>query len=653
MGLLDNNNVYTTPKTGLEGSRFKLLVSNDSVDIWECTENTLRVTFRDIFVWSDNYKLYMVKGKITDIPTEIEVNTTNFPNLRLYNGSTPSIQKVIACPVTFTYSNYQKWNHISDVNGLSCRICVIFSNGQVYHNYPACMDDCDFYNRVWAVNGQTKIEDLFTKFDESVIWDLPNRKHPVKTTTGDDATLIATGKYYYNPALPDNNYEMHPALNSANGYGNTIGFPATNSVNPISTGANIGLRSRFWMPDRDNVECNSFIYMGGYVADNLFTMIGTYKGNMRTNPARICVFGSQDGGRSWYTIYEFAGKDRLKVGQSYSAADGTIGINLAQTGSVSDGVYKVKRRTIVVPTSSDKEPSTIFEYDNELNISSIVGTSSAITVTTASNHGMNNGDVVVIDYQDNVTANNRAFDWMVNSSADTTTGGNGIMFKVNNVSDTSFTLTMYIWNPNSGLPTRHIHAMNRCKDGVSISCGEAYPSGGWIIYNSIILADAFAEYNVASSSDNKFVRLNSTSHSFQRPLGTIIQQEGLDTYCYIGSDNEYTAMNDVEMPEGRTETFKHNSCGVWKVKVDGIDSQKDNGLIKYNARQTCFGFQEIGGAFVFTGQFGAFGISYDKGESWMTNQLPSENNGQDIANFSGMSYDRKFSINNILVQLKK
>lgn len=652
MGLLDNNKIITTPRTGLEGSDFKLLVSNEAVDIWKWSktdsQKNLRVTFRDIFVWSDNDALYLVKGKITDTPTKIDVNSTNFPNLRQSGGNNPTIEKVIVCPCDFCYAGNREYGNISSINGKDCRVCVIFSNGQIYHNYPSCNNNYDFYNPVWATNGGVRVETLFTKFDESVVWDLPNRKAPAT-----DADLIATGAYYYNPALPANNYEMHPAISASNGYGNTIGFPSTNNVNPISNGEDIGLRSRFWMINRDNDNCNSFCYMGGYIADNLFTMIGTYRSNQGTNPARICVFGTQDGGRSWYCMYEFAGKDRLKVGTTYTAADGTIGIPVAQEGSVSSGIYKIKRRTIVVPNSSDKEPSTLFEYDKELNISSIAGTSSAITVTTESAHGLSNGDTIIIDFQNNISANGRAFDWMVNSSADATTGGNGIMFKVSNASGTTFTLTMYVWNPYSGLPIRHIHALNKCKDGVSVSCGEKYPHGGWILYDAIREADAFAHYNVAKQSTNIFTRLTSTADSFQRPLGVILQQEGLDTYCYIGVDNESTPMNDVEMPEGRTDSFKHNSCGVWKVKLDGIDSQKDNGLMKYNARQTCFGLQEIGSAFVFTGQFGAFGISYDNGESWLSAQLPPDNSGQDLANFSGMSYDRKFSINNILVQLKK
>lgn len=654
MGLLDNNKVLTTPKTGLEGSPFNLLVSNDKVDVWEWkgAPKILYVTFRDIYVWGSGNKVYLVKGKITDEPIVVSVNATNFPGLRIINNVLPTIEKIIACPTTFTYSNGSKYGHVSAITGLDCRICVIFNNGQIFHNYPSCQDDCDFYNKTWAVLDTVKVEDMFSKFSESVAWDLPDRKHPVKTKTGTDATLLATGVYYYNPSLPDNCYEMHPALNADNGYGNTVGFAATNNVNNISNGENIGLRPRFWRPNMDNPNCNSFCYMGGYVADNLFTMIGTYRSNVGNNPCRICVFGSQDGGRSWYNMYEFGDTGRNKQGEIYRATNGTIGITISQEGNASSGLYNVKRRTIVVPSVSDKEPSTLFEYDNALNISFIVGTSSAITVTTASAHGLSNGDTIVIGLQDGVSLNDRTFDWMVNSGANETSGGNGILFKVKNVTSTTFELTMYIWNPHTNLPIRHIHALNKCKDGVSVSCGEGYPQG-WILYCAITAADAYAEYNVAKMSMNVFVRLTSTKDSLQRPLGTIVQQEGKETYCYVASDNEYTEMNEVEMPEGRTQSFKHNSCGIWKVKVSEIDSHKDNALLVYNARQTAFGFQQMGKAFVYTGQFGALAISFDNGVSWTVVQLPPEHNGQGLANFSGLTFDNKFSINNVLVQLKE
>lgn len=647
MGLLDNNNVLTTPRTGLEGTDFKLLASTKKYRVFRWVNESrpaLNVTFKDVFVWSGNGKIYLVKGKITDSPTEIEVNGTNFPGLR----GTPSVSRVIAVPCTFV-TGASRYGNVSSITASNVRICVIFSNGQIYNNYPACFDDHDFYSASYATwSPKVPVEDMFTKFEESAVWDLPNRKHPVKTTSGDDAALIATGMYYYNPALPDNAYEIHPAINTANGYGNS-GFGATNEVNPISTGENIGKRARFWRTNPDNANANSFSYMGGYVADNLFTMVGTYQTNTGSSPCRICVFGTQDG-RNWYNMYEFAGRDTIHFGTDWTNAS-HIGLAIAQTGSAGSGIYNIKKRVLVVPAASNKEPSVKFEYGSVLNVTGISGDENGITFTTASAHGLVNGDCIVVNFQSGQSANGRAFDWMVNPSADGESGGNGILFKVTDITTNTFKVTMYIWNPDNNLPVRHIHAINRCKDGVSVSTGENYPAAGWILYDSIIPADAFGGYNVASITQNSFLRLNSARGCYHRSLGTIIRQEADGTYCYISMDEAGIPTADVPLAEGRTDVLKHNSTGVYKVKIDGIDSLADNGVLLYQGKETAFGFQEMLGVFVYTGQFGDLALSFDNGVSWIECTMPPENSGQALAHFSGVTYDRMFSINNVLIQL--
>lgn len=656
MGLLDNRNLLVSPKTGFEGSKFKQVESNNDYDvfIWdkESSGMTLRLTYRDIFAWSNDNALYIVyKGEITDTPTEIVVNDTNFPNLRKNTTTNkfPVIERVIACPCYFaTSNNNTRYGSQTYFGGSECRVCVIFNNGQIYHNFPSHYNEYDFYNIYTAKEGSTTlVSSLYKKFDESVIWDIKGRKNPTN-----NAELVATGAYYYNPALPSSCYEFHPAISQANGYGNTVGFPATNNVNNASDGIDIGLRARFFMPDYDDANCNSFSYMGGYVCRNNFTMIGTYRDN-GTKAARICVFGTQDGGRSWYNMYEFAAQDRLKVGSEYVAPSGWNGIPLAQTGTESNAsLYKVTRRALIVPTETQKEPNELFEFANEVTIKSIVGTSDSITFTTATAHGLGNGDAVVIGLQQGVSTNNRTFDWMVNNTASSTSGGNGVLFKVYDCTATTFKVKLYAHNPHSNIPIRHIHALNLCKDGVSVSGGENYPTGGWILYLPIRFADGFSHWNVADAETNRFLRLNSTKDSFARPLGMILQQECDKTYCYIGNDHATIPNREATMPEGRTDTFEHNSTGVWKVELEGIDSLANNGKILLNTYQVCYGFQQMLNALVFVGEFGELSISKDLGDTWTSMVLPYGNWAQNSAHFSGPTYQRQFSMDNVVVQLK-
>lgn len=659
MGLLDNNRVLTTPRTGLEGSDFKMLSSNDAFDVWKWdstyqgVKKYFDVAFRDVFAWHTSRVVFLVKGNITDSPTLIVTNETTFPGLRKdADNSYPNIVKIIAAPCTFIYGNTSnRYGNITNLTGDDCRLCVIFSNGQIYHNYPSCNDTYDFYSPTLAKQGSTTtVDEMFFKFAESVVWDLPTRKHPVKTQTGDDATLIATGCYYYNPALPDNNYEAHPALNQANGYGNTVGFAATNTVNPASDGTTVSERPRFWFTNRDDYYANPFRYLGGYVTENYYTMIGSYQGNEGSvSPSRICLFGTQDGGRSWYALYELgAHTQRAKHGNSYYAASNFPGVPLAQVGTAGDNIYSVKRRTVIMPSTDDKEPSTLFEYDTPVNVASIVGDADSIVFTTASAHGLSNGDVVVVDFQQGVSANDRDFDWMVNSNADGTSGGNGILMKVVSVTSTTFVATLYLSNPDNNITARHIHCLNKCKDGVAIGCGEEYfDKGGWVLY---LFMRNMKRTNIAGSLD--ILRLTSTIDSIQRPLGVIIQQEGDETYCYFASDTANILMTDTTMPSGRTDKFNHSSTGVWKMKLSEVDEFVEKAQMKLNCNQVCFGFQKFGNAFVYCGEDGLIAVSYDNCESWTECRVPGPC-AYYISHFCGVTYDGKICIDDFLLQLKK
>lgn len=644
MGLLDNNRVFTQDFTGLENSNFQPLFSNKDFKVWKWKNDGerqhLKLTYRDIAAWVGDNRLFLVKGALTDAPNVIEVNENNFLGLRKNSltGEYPKITKIIACPFAAhskqhgnSYNNGEK-----DLQGDMCRVCVIFDNGQIYHNYPSVYDDYDFYNSTWLTESATiKTEEMFLKFAESVVWDLEGRINPTK-----NVELVNTGLYYYNPALPDRCYEMHPSINASNGFGNNKGF-----------GATLGNRARFFQINMDDNNANSFDYMGGYIADNRFTMIGTYRSNSGNSPARICVFGTQDG-RNWYNMYEFGGGGALKYGERTSHT-GSRGIPLAMVGQASAGLYTVKSRTCHLPSETDKEPSTLFSYSDALEIASITGSEDKITINTSAPHNFVDNDIVVIELSDGISHNNRTFDWLVNNTTDSNSGGNGVMFRIFNVTATSFDISLEIHNPHNNLHARHIHSINRCKDGVMVGTGEDYPTGGWIIYDSIPMADAYDGYKVDVASKNKWVRINSTGKSFSRPLGVILQQENTDTYCYVGVDTAHIYMNELTMPSGRSDSFKHNSCGVWKIKLEDMDNVADKALMLYNSSETCFGLQQILSAMVFVGQYGELAISFDNGNSWSSARMPSANIGQNLCHFSGPTYDRKFSIDNILIQLTK
>lgn len=662
------DNLPSPPPEELDSTKFDKVFSSKDYDVWawrgQSSKNgqegaLLRVTFRDMYVWSSNdiydNALFMVKGKITDKAKRVAVNEENFPGLRKgSNGKYPYIERVFAVPTDFIYgwgASYteSQWDKDRATRGTHCRINVVFNNGQIYHNYPACYEHHDFYGDKYAYylgSGNPEnilLDSLFTKFRESVVWDSPNRVNPTK-----DAELVSTGVYYHNPALPDNSCEFHPSLTppeNAKIGENTGYFPAFKTFTANGTTHS---RARFWNINPDNENCNSLTYMGGYAVDEKFTMIATYNGNASVG-CRMCVFATNNG-REWYNVYEFASQSRIVIDGTERAATNVPGIPLAQNDGIVNGGYQVRRRKLVVPTEKSKEPENIFAYDNYLDVTSIQGTDNSITVTTSSPHKYTNGDVVHFVK----TGNDNIYSWINNDSVDGNSGGNGKFFIVKNVTENSFTLTMYIYDANCGLPIRHIHALNRCKDGVSVSTGEQYPQG-WIMYGAIQQADSWAYWHPWNPKHINWIRLNSTSSSLQRPLGVIVKQEYIngkpETIVICGTDNEFTPMGNVEMPEGRTETFSHNSTGVYKCRLADVDDAA-NAEIILAERENCYLLQQVGNALVFTGQFGALAISYDDGKTWIKGEIPRDIAGA-VAQLSGMTYDRKFSIGNTLIQLKR
>ena len=591
----------------------------------------LQAAYENIVVWSNGLfanpqKLFISTTGLDGLIEEIELNSTNFPNL--ITGS--SIEKVIIMPFTrnntYGYTSANEW-----------RMNVITNKGQIYHNYPA---------RSASSDGTAQTND-YKVFDESVIWDLPNRLHPVKTTSGSDAALIATGKYKYYPALPAASYTLYPGINVDNGYGNT-GFPAT-ITKTKTTGGSVTL-SRFWQPIRNSHEYMSFAFMGSYAPGEKLTLLGTYVSNT-TIGTRICVFATEDGGRQWYNIYEFGASGQVlsSDGNTQLASPVTnYGSDLAFTATAcGENIFNIKKRSTLTPDSSNKEieKTAKFKYSNSIAVKSITGGAS-ITVETTTAHGLVNGDIIVFE----LVGTNADWDWLKSTGHTTTSAGDGVLFKVKNVTSTTFTLTAEVHNPENNLVVRHIHSINQCKDGFVIGTGETYPQG-WILWMKMIQSDIYAV--IRPWDTHEFIRLNSTSTSVQRPLGMILKTDGT---VYVGIDNETTQIGNAVMPSGRTDTFARGSQGVYKGKLEDFDDQsKFTNILE--SKEVAFFFKEILGVMIYAGQRGHLAISFDSGVTWVECKIPKNIyllapiTGT-MAHYVGTTQNREIIISNVIIKLK-
>ena len=133
--------------------------------------------------------------------------------------------------------------------------------------------------------------------------------------------------------------------------------------------------------------------------------------------------------------------------------------------------FSMLKRNLVIPTALVKEPTTNFSYGNPIPISSITKGKPAV-VTTSIAHGLLTGNNIVIKDNANSTNVSPDWDWMRNDSANDTLGGNGVLFKVEVVDATTFKLHDYVHSANNNIPCRHVHGINRIRDGFTIVTGE-------------------------------------------------------------------------------------------------------------------------------------------------------------------------------------
>lgn len=578
---------------------------------------TLSAVYKNVAVYNTANSLFISTNGLTGEKHEVALNSTNFPNL--IENST--INRIIVIPWHRQVSSGSK-----TYNGDNWRIVVFTNKSQIYHNFPS---------RQTTYDGAAQSGDEY-RFDESVVWDLPDRINYVKTETGDDATLINTGKYKYIPCLPDHMYEMHPAINSDTGYGNG-GFGAVKTYTDID--GSTQKRARFFVPTRDHQEGNSLNWLSGYEHNGKMTVIGTYAGSYNYM-CRICVFATNDG-REWYVVKEYAPNgyyayydNGLQYHNGWAAfaeyGDTNNRIKFGTNSMTDNSAYVVRGRIVVMPSADNKEPYTgndakkyiyrdaiaVERIDSDATNGIVVTLSRAITGSDALGDGAN-----IVFEKASGSEGVSAWNWLCSENHTEMSAGNGTIWKIQRISgqDSKFRLMLEAKNPNEILQVRHIHSINFAKDGYLISCGEEWPNG-WVDYVSIKGQDSFS--NLFAGNSFPIIRLTSSKNSsVQRTLGTEMVEENGDNYIYFGSDSASIARTDVSMPTGRTDGFTRNSLGIYKGKLSDIDDINEFECL-LDINEPAYFFKLINGILIFVGQQRTLALSKDMGKSWEIVQLP-------------------------------
>ncbi len=459
----------------------------------------------------------------------------------------------------------------------SWRLMIVTDKGQIYHNYPARRKDCE---------GRSEAMDI-VRFEESVIWDLPERKHP------SDRPECAEYERYY-PGLPREAYKYHPAVSEKGRYGGS-GFGATFKSKQ-------GELPRFYIARRE-AQGNPFYYMSGFSADRKMAVLATYRGNL-TVGVRTCVFMSDDGGRQWFCKYEFGDMGEYKFRQGKSE----WGKNFGHPIVCSDGIkgkIETRKRRCIIPSKADKDPKTSFEWDDPIKFG-VECRSGKLTLVSEEPHGYENGNIISICNAPS------ELEWMINSSINETSAGNGLLFKVECVDEKTIYLYEFVASPHNPISCRHIHHINRIRDGWLVGTGEIYPNS-WILYIQMKEADTFAERYAHEEFD--IIRLNSSEKSVQRTLGVLWADDECNTLIYASDHDVLEDKQKINPVTDRDVKLSRNATGVYIGKLCDIDDYNKFRPI-LEAMEPAYLLQEIEGAIVFSGQGGELAVSFDRGENW-------------------------------------
>lgn len=461
------------------------------------------------------------------------------------------IQLVFLLPyITKTENRAQKW-----------RLVVITDKCQVYHNFPD------------SVSGRNGI----VTFEESFIWDLPGNKYPSLNDKCEDY------EYYY-PYLPKSAYEYHPA-------GNTQKYFIAKNKN----GREEKL-SRFYFPRR-SAASNPFVYLGGYEPDPLMTFIGTYAGNASSrDSSRIVVFASHDGGKNWFAKYEFNDDGRAENYGSSICNDTNDSFDCTS--------WSICKRELV-PSKTDVLQ---LKCGMPIKVKKIAWKETA-EVTCERKHGLSSGNIIALKGNSIIKGENALF----NNDFDDGNFGNGIFYKVKVIDEVTLQLFECISKSRTTLPAKHIHSINRVKDGFLIATGEMYPQG-WIVLASITDSDNWSN-NYACDNEIPFIRLNSARDSIQRIVGAILL-DNEDHEIVFASDCSSMNVEYIEVVDG----IPTNTMGIYRGKLKDIDDFRDYRLWE-EVKEPAFFFKDLDGCYVYCGQRGELALGFDRGKKWRHGKL--------------------------------
>lgn len=515
---------------------------------------------------------YIPNARVPFIKYRVDLCEKTFPGL--YQGS-----HFMQCLLLPYLRVVKKDVYVKDV-----RLCVFTDKGQVFHNKPTREKSCDGFSK----------KDDIVRFEESVIWDLPGRKHPSNNIDGDECEC-------YFPGLPDYCYTYSPRINKDAEYKDQYGNGGFGKSVEVYEKGEKQTCARFYQYAR-TLQSNALRFIGTGFRNDKMNLIGTYCSNVEEG-VRVCFFASSDGGRQWYCKYEFSDTGEYSFQQGHSNAWGTnFGnqIKLEKDVNCSDYNITVNKRNISLPENADGSVETSFRWKESGKVK-LVKAEKTAKVYTDQPHGLTTGNIVALLAYDSKP---EAVSWMLSDKLDG--GGNtgGFQFKVKVVDSYCFEIYELVSSAKPTLPCRHIHHINTLKDGWIIGTGEIYPNG-WLLYVQQKMADT---YSIVDASENLIMRrINTREDSVQRTMGLLLDDSS-EKYIVYASDHD--TLERKEIDKNNFADVSRNSIGIFVGKLNDIDDRNAFECV-YDASEPCYYFQKLDDMLVFTGQRGELAVCKD------------------------------------------
>ena len=460
----------------------------------------------------------------------------------------------------------------------SWRLVIVTNKCQVFHNFPSHSENMD-------LEGEIEPLDII-RFDESAVWDLPNKKYPSNSQAHDKSE-------FYFPGFDEETYHYHPAINgiTKNKYGNK-GFP---KFIDLPDGSFV---SRFYFPER-KTESNPFFYLNGLEIDTKITLLGTYRSNTNSS-SRIVVLATVDGGRNWYAKYEFSDTGEYDFRQGNKDNWGLNhgkSINGELLEKIDNNSLTIRKRQLSLDNTKNYQV-----YSNPIKVERIIN-SNPITIVTKEQHNLKNGNIVVIQGEADSSLN-----YLLNNNASSSSSGNGLFFKVVVQDENSFFLFENVSNVDNTLPCRHIHFIDRQRDGWTIGTGEIYPNG-WLLFMGSREGDTYSDIDIMQPFLTK--QLTFSQSSIQRSMGLYLFERNEENYLVYASDHDLLNRETTFGPN----TIERNSTGVYVGKLSSLDDYKNTFPI-FETNEPCLFFKLIGDDYIFGGQRGLLAFGHRFGKEW-------------------------------------